>query len=133
MGQTRCWDYAHAPGLEVLNCLEDLRPGVHDKRTVPRNRLPDWHAAEHEHLPKGRWTGLRGCCLNHYRLAGAEDGHLSLAQRSLLLASEPLPAKCVGVGSEVARPGQGEARARRDRCVQVGDRRVSDTRALVTG
>src|SRR5215472_8790444 len=63
--------------LVVLECLDQLGPGVHDERAVRGDWLPDWLAAEHQQFHALARAVRPVAGAERQRVARAEYGELT--------------------------------------------------------
>ena len=115
---------AELPGLEVLERLRELGPGVHHERPVRLDRLPDRATTQHQHLEIRAARVLPVVRAHPQPVAGAEHHQLPAVRRAALGADPSRAGKDVDERVEVRRPRQPQPGADGDRRVDKGHRRV---------
>ncbi|CAM2158015.1 conserved hypothetical protein [Paraburkholderia tropica] len=121
-------DASHAAGLVVEHGLADLVFGVHHERAVAHHRLVERQSADQQHFDRLRGVGGRG---NRHRLAVAGEGHHMLrVDRLGVVAVQRLARETVGEHVPGVRHRLLDARAGREREVQIEDRRARFDRGL---
>src|SRR5438132_1999645 len=127
-----CGYRAQPAGLVVRDRLGDLVAGVHDKRAIPRDRLANGLAAEHEDVQVRAATLLCGAGLHLDHVTRTENRQLAHPDGLALLTDGALPIEHVQNSVEVRTPGKGAPGPRAQGCVQHGHRGMGCPRPRVT-
>ena len=115
-----------ATGVEVVERLLQLGPGVHHERSVGGDGLPDREAAQHQHVERRGALVLLLVGAHGDDVAGAEHRELAGLRRPPVRADRAVPAHDVDEGVEVGRPRQPQVGAGLDGGVDQRDGGVGD-------
>ncbi len=126
-------DAAQPAGLEVLERLHQLLPGVHHERAVRGDRLPDRLPAQDQDVQLVAGSLLGPGRVHGQRVARAENRELPGPDRTVVRADRAGAAQHVDQRVEVAAPGQVQLGAGLQGHVQQADGRVGDAGAGVPG